>query len=80
MTDRPNPWRFFDRTLAWFRPQGIAVQAVATNNGSAYWPNMRRRIRPLQALQRGASRLRDIHGVGELGSLVECGRDRFGLC
>ena len=38
---RPTDWRgdtlaFLERALAWFRTQGIPVQAVMTDNGSAY--------------------------------------------
>ena len=33
---------FLDRALTWFRTQGIAVQAVMTDNGSAYRSHARR--------------------------------------
>ena len=37
---------FLDRALSWCRPQGIAVQAVMTENGSAYRSHVRCRARP----------------------------------
>ena len=42
---------FLDRALAWFRTQGIAVQAVMTDNGSAYRSHAWRQRCAAQALR-----------------------------
>ena len=42
---------FLDRALAWFRTQGIAVQAVMTDNGSAYRSHAWRQRCAVQALR-----------------------------